>query len=87
MNIDTRILGYVVDCIIVCVDCADEDVITDQLATGEATIINVYNSVGFDPDGCICDYCHEWVVEPLEDEEEEAEGIPEVFADFLRGLD
>lgn len=79
MNIDTRILGYVWNSAVVCLDCVDQELVEAEVGDGNASVINVYNSEGFAPDGCSCDFCHEWVIEPTED-------LEDVFVDFLGGL-
>lgn len=97
MNFDTTILGYVIDCFVVCTKCANEHYI-EEIKTPEAHVVNQYNSTEWSPTGCSCDVCHEYVVEPTEEEEEldiftqfvedleEGRGTPKVFSQFLNGL-
>jgi len=80
MNINTHILGYVWGGKVICLSCADPALIEPEIGAGNASVINVHNSGGFAPNGCSCDFCHGWVVEP------EKEEIPGVFARFLGGI-
>ena len=72
MNIDTTILGYIIDdCHVICDDCAEgnDEYTVEILVNPENTVLNPYNTEGWsDSGGLTCDDCHEFLVEPWEDE-------------------
>lgn len=73
MNIDTTILGYIIESEVICDDCAESNdgYTVELLSSPETTVLNVYNTADWSDSGLTCGDCHEYIVEPYEPEEVE----------------
>lgn len=71
MNIDTTILGYIVEGYhVICDNCAEtnDEYTVELLSSPETTVLNVYNSAEeWGDSGLLCDDCYEYIVDPWDD--------------------